>query len=299
MVAVLGGFGAALIWSIGIGYASRAARQLGPTLTLAWVMLFGLGALALLLPVAGSAHVSATAVVWLAIGGAGNVGGLLLMYRALRVGQMGVVMPVICTEGGLAALIAIIAGQSVSALAAAALAVTVAGVVLTATSRRLDGSGDAEPAVDTGGTAAVPLPSGHGDRRASAWSVAAAATMGVSLFATGKAGGLLPTVWAIMPPRVIGVLVLSAPLALRGRLHWTPGTGRPLFIAAMCEVGGFFAYATGARHNIAVAAVLSTLTGAIGACVGRAFFGERLARVQVVGIAIVFVGVATLSALSA
>lgn len=90
MAAVLGGLGAALIWSVGMAFASRAARALGPTLTLAWVMLIGLLALALVLPWTGGAHLSAAAIVWLALGGAGNVAGLLILYHALRIGQMGV-----------------------------------------------------------------------------------------------------------------------------------------------------------------------------------------------------------------
>ncbi|MGO9955770.1 MAG: EamA family transporter [Solirubrobacteraceae bacterium] len=299
MAAVLGGLGAALIWSVGSAFASRAARALGPLLTLSWVMLIGLLALALVLPWSGSAPISVTAVVWLVLGGAGNVGGLLLMYRALRIGQLGVVMPIVCTEGGIAAVIAIIAGQPVCALAGAGLAATMLGVILTAIARR---PGEALPPtaeVFGGLPAAVPTPHGHGDRRAAVWAGAAALSMSISLFATGRAGGLLPTAWAIMPPRVIGVLVVTIPLACRRRLRWVPGTGQVLFVAGLCEVGGFFAYASGARHSIAIAAVLSTLTGAIGAGFGRLLFGERLQPTQVAGVVIIFVGVASLVALTA
>src|ERR1700736_2707564 len=136
MAAVLGGLGAALIWSLGTAFASQAARALGPFLTLAWVMLIGLVALGLVLPWSGTPHVSPEAILWLVLSGAGNIGGLLILYHALRIGQMGVVMPVITTEGGIAALLSIIAGQSVSGIAGAALAVTVLGVIMTAIARR-------------------------------------------------------------------------------------------------------------------------------------------------------------------
>jgi drug/metabolite transporter (DMT)-like permease len=303
MTAVLGGLGAALIWSVGTAYASRAARMLGPILTLAWVMLIGLVALAAVLPWSGSAHLTTTSIVWLVLGGAGNVGGLIIMYHALRIGQMGVVMPIVCTEGGIAAVISIIAGQPVSAIGATALAVTMLGVMLTAIARRpADERPDEDgqpPSEATRHPAAVHTPRGHRDRRAAAWSAAAALSMGISLFGTGRAGSLLPTAWAVMPPRVIGVAAITIPLALRRGLRWVPEAARLLLVAGICEVAGFFAYATGARHGIAIAAVLATLTGAIGAGFGRLLFGERLAPTQVAGVVIIFAGVATLAAITA
>lgn len=303
MAAVLGGLGAALIWSVGTVFASQAARILGPALTLAWVMLTGLVLLAVVLPASAAPHLSGIAILWLVLGGAGNVAGLLLLYRSLDAGRMGVVMPIVSTEGGIAALIAVLAGQSVSALRGVALVVTVLGVVMTAVTRRSPEPRQAAPSAHALGEwvrhPLAHLPSGRGDRRAAVWAFAAALSMGVSLFATGRAGDLLPAAWAVLPPRVIGVATITIPLALRRRLRCPPGSARLLVIAGVCEVAGFLAYAAGARHGIAVAAVLATLTGAIGAGFGRLLFGERLQRTQVLGVLTIFLGVGTLTALSA
>ncbi|HWE13899.1 MAG TPA: EamA family transporter [Solirubrobacteraceae bacterium] len=301
MAAVLGGLGAALIWSVGTAFASRAARALGPPVTLAWVMLVGLVALALVLPWAGDAHLSVTAIVWLVLGGAGNVAGLLILYHALRIGQMGVVMPIVSTEGGIAAVLSIIAGQPVSTRAATALAMTVLGVMMTAIARRPSGDDRLaeRPPEAMEGAAAVRTPRGRADRRAALWAAAGAVSMGISLFGTGRAGAVLPTAWAVMPPRVIGVVAITIPLALRRQLRFPAAATRQLLVAGLCEVGGFFAYAAGARHGIAVAAVLATLTGAIGAGFGRLLFGERLAPTQVIGVIVIFAGVATLTAITA
>jgi drug/metabolite transporter (DMT)-like permease len=306
MAAVLGGLGAALIWSVGTAFASRAARTLGPMLTLAWVMLIGLIALALVLPWSGRAHLSLAAIVWLVLGGAGNVGGLLILYHALRIGQMGVVMPIVSTEGGIAAVLSVIFGQPVTALGGIALAVTFVGVIMTAVTRRpTRGVRATATAIVTAtptpawAAAAVPIPRGHADRRAAAWAAAGALSMGISLFGTGRAGHLLPTAWAVMPPRLIAVLGVTIPLALRREMRCTPGTPRLLLVAGICEVGGFFAYATGARHGIAVAAVLTTLTGAVGVGFGRLLFGERLQPTQLAGVVVIFAGVATLTAITA
>jgi drug/metabolite transporter (DMT)-like permease len=180
VTAVLGGLGAALLWSIDTTFASRAARAMGSMLTLAWVMLFGLLALTLVLPFSGSAHISGTSALRLFLVGAGNVGGLLLMYHSLRLGQIGVVMPIVSMEGGIAALIAVLAalavlaGQAVGGVRGATLAVTVIGAIITAIARQ---PADPDPAAAAlaprepayavpGHRDPVPTPQGQGDRRA-------------------------------------------------------------------------------------------------------------------------------------
>jgi drug/metabolite transporter (DMT)-like permease len=281
MGAVAGGLGAALIWAVGAVFASRAARDIGSVLTLAWVMLTGLLVLGCVLPWSGVPHLSALAVLWLVLGGAGNMVGLLLLYRALRIGQLGVVTPIVSAEGGVAALLAIAAGQPISGLRGLALTMVLTGVVMTARTRR----GEA--------------PLTQGDRGAPRWAVAAALSMGVSLFATGRAGGLLPAAWAVLPPRLMTVAAVAVPLGLTGRLRLPPGRLPTLAIAGLCEVGGFLAYALGARDGIAIAAVLASLAGAFAAGLGRLLFGERLGRTQIFGVATIVVGVSLLSALTA
>jgi drug/metabolite transporter (DMT)-like permease len=54
-----------------------------------------------------------------------------------------------------------------------------------------------------------------------------------------------------------------------------------------------------ARLRIAVAAVLSSQFAALAALAAYAFFGERLSRVQLIGVCVVIAGVALLSALRA
>src|SRR6186713_562242 len=70
---------------------------------------------------------------WLALAGAGNVTGLLFNYRALRVGMVSIVGPISSTEGAIAALIAIAAGETVGAGVGLMLLAIAGGVVLAAT----------------------------------------------------------------------------------------------------------------------------------------------------------------------
>ena len=66
------------------------------------------------------------------ISGAGNVAGLVLTYNALRIGQVALVAPLVSTEGAIAALIALLAGESLSPGVGVALAVIAIGVCLSA-----------------------------------------------------------------------------------------------------------------------------------------------------------------------
>jgi drug/metabolite transporter (DMT)-like permease len=299
MLAVLGGLGAAVIWAVGAAFSSRAARRLGPMQTLAWVMLVGLVVLALVIPWTAGGHLSTAAAGWLLLAGAGNVGGLLILYHAMRIGQLGVVMPIVGTEGGIAALISIVAGQPMTALIGAALTVTVIGVMMTAITWQSPGPSSDPPMPTTSVGAAVLTPHGQHDRRAAAWATLGAAAFGASLYATGRAGNLLPLAWAVLPPRVVGVVALTIPLVLQRKLRWPRDATKLVVVAGLCEIGGFLAYAIGARHNIAIAAVLATLIGAISVGVGRILYRERLTATQLLGVAVIFAGVATVAAVTA
>jgi drug/metabolite transporter (DMT)-like permease len=284
MVAIAGGLGAALAWALGTTCATRSSRTIGPVCTVAWVMLTGLLVLIAPLAAAPLPSIDARTAVWLVGSGVGNVGGLLLLYRALRIGNVGVVAPIAAAEGGVTAVIAILAGQAVALDRGIALACVVVGVILTARVRQA--------------AAATPEHGSPGDPRAALWAGAAALSFGAGLYGTGRAGVVLPLAWAILPPRLVGVLVITLPLAARRSLRLTRPAAPLVAAAGCCEVTGFAFYALGARHGLATTAVMASLTGAIAAAFGRLVFGERLRAIQIVGVAAIFAGVATLSVIS-
>lgn len=281
MIAVAGGMGAAVAWAVATLCSARSSRIIGAPASLAWAMIAGLVILAPWLASTGLPAVDAAAAAWLVAGGVGNVAGLLLLYRALQLGKVGVVAPIVSTEGGVTALIAVAAGAALGGLQALALVVVVLGVVLTAGAGRVraEGGGTHEPAVR--------------------WAGAAAVAFGAGLYATGRASDLVPLAWAIAPPRIVGVLVIAMPLLARAALRRSAQAVPFAVLAGGCEVLGFLSFAIGSREGIAVAAVLASLTGAVAAGLGRVLFGERLRPSQVAGVAAVVAGVATLSALNA
>jgi uncharacterized membrane protein len=285
VLAILGGLGAAFAWGAATLCSSRSTRLIGPSPVLAWVMLVGLVAVLPFVALGpGPGPLAAGDVAWLVVGGVGNAGGLLLEYTGLRIGKVGVVAPIASTEGAIAAVIAILAGESLSVGVALALAVVVAGVVLTS-----------RPAAEEEG-----VRRGARDARIAAlFGVAAALSFGVSLYGIGRLSGDLPAAWILLPARLAGVLMVGLPLLATGRLTLTRAAAPFVVVSGLCEVLGFVAFTAGAPHGIAIAAVLASQFAAVAAIAAFVVFRERLGRHQVAGVAAILAGVAVLSVLQA
>ncbi len=109
-----------------------------------------------------------------------------------------------------------------------------------------------------------------------ALAVGAAISFGASLYAAGRAGADAALGWVVLSARLIGSAFVTLPLALTGRLRLTRQALPLVAISGVCEVLGFLAYTAGARHGIAVAAVLSSQFGALAALVGYLLFKDQL-----------------------
>jgi drug/metabolite transporter (DMT)-like permease len=207
---------------------------------------------------------------------------LVLSYGAMRIGQVALVAPLVSTEGAIAAVIALLAGESIAPAVGGTLAVVVVGICLASI-----------PADD--------LSEAHRARHPEAvlLAVLASITFGGSLYATARAGSTLPASWVVLSARLIGTLALALPLLAVGRLRLTRRVIPLVIVSGVCEVLGFYLFTSGARHGIAVAAVLSSQFAALAAIAGYAVFGERLSRLQLLGVCTVIIGVGLLSALRA
>jgi drug/metabolite transporter (DMT)-like permease len=124
-------------------------------------------------------------------------------------------------------------------------------------------------------------------------------SFGTSLYATGRAGAVLPASWVVLSARLIGAVALALPLALAGRLRLTRAAAPLVVASGLAEVAGFYSYTWGSRHGLAIAAVLASQFAVLALAGSYVLFGERLSRLQLAGVACVLVGVAALSALRA
>jgi drug/metabolite transporter (DMT)-like permease len=213
---------------------------------------------------------------WIAVSGAGNVAGLLCSYEAMRLGRVSIVAPITSTEGAIAAVLAVATGEALGVKSVVLLAAIAVGVVLAS---RTGSVGAGQPA------------------RSTFLAICAAVFFGASLFATAKVSLALPLVFALIPPRLVGVAAITVPSAVTRTLRLTRAALPLVVLSGLCEVAGFTSYAVGARHGIAVSAVLASQFAALAAVAAYFLFGERLRPLQVAGVATIAIGVALLTAL--
>ncbi len=309
MTAIIGGLGAAILWAIATLCSSRSSRMIGSRVVLGWVMVVGVIAGMPMLVVSGvPTSLPGESPVLLLIGGVAYSIGLGLAYRALSVGKVSIVAPIIATEGAIAALIAVALGDTIGIAAGALLAVIAVGVVMSSIE-------PARPAVVAGDTelfadalddplvaAATPTaddPQGHANdrtRESVILSVAAALVFGVGLVASGKAAQLVSPITVAFAARVIGVVIVAFPLILQGRLRMTRAALPLVVVSGVGEIVGSALSAWGAQTSIAVVAVLGSQFAAVAAVLAYFLFGERLSRTQTIGVVLIVVGVSGLAA---
>jgi drug/metabolite transporter (DMT)-like permease len=217
---------------------------------------------------------------------AGVVGPVALgaFYRALALGTMGVVAPVAALGVAVPVVAGLVAGETPSGLQLVGIAVAVVGVVL-ACGPELRGAG-------RGGVAPLLL--------------AGVAALGFGtvfvLLAEGSAGegaGVGDVVLVLLVMRVTSVLLLAA-LALlrRGRARRpTRGDLPGLALIGLFDVGANGTFALASQSDlVSVTAVLASLYPVVTALLAWRLHGERLARLQVAGVAGALLGVVLLAA---
>jgi drug/metabolite transporter (DMT)-like permease len=278
LIALLGGLGAALAWGTGTLCSARASRTIGAVSVVGWVMLCGLIANLAVIAVGPSpGSLGATDISWMLVAGCGNVTGLFLEYTALRRGKVGIVTPIASTEGAIAAVLAVAAGEALGVAEAGLLATVALGIVLA-------GVAPDESRLEQRSTSAA------------FWLAALAAlSFGVGIFATGHLSASLPVGWAVLPPRLVGVAVVTIPLAMSRRFRLSRSALPLVVYAGLAEVLGFVCFAVGARDSVAVAAVLGSQFAAVASVAAYVLLRERLTRLQLAGVVTILVGVAALT----
>ena len=266
---------AALAWGVASYSSAPAARSAGVGCALAWSALLApvvLWPIALLLT--GVPDPSGRDLAWAGLLGLGLVGALGLGFLAMTLGRVAIVATVISTDGAMAATVSIARGETVGGLVIAGLTVIVVGVLL---------------AVSGGGASAV------GPRRdglAALVALGSAACFATTFLSAGEVDTLQP-VWLVGIARLVPLLLVSLPVLVLTRGARPPRDAWPwIVVNAIADVLGFTAYASAARHNLAVAAVVGSEYAVVTVVLGVVLLGERLRPHQWVGIGIALAGIA-------
>jgi drug/metabolite transporter (DMT)-like permease len=314
MIAILGGLGAAVSWAIATLSSSRSSRLIGPSSVLAWVMIVGfIVSIPLSLVSLGEGStISAAQVAGMIVNGVAYTSGLLLAYKALVIGRVSIVTPIVSTEGGVSALASVVLGETLGIPTAVVLGLIAIGVILASIDRRADEVAEAAAA---GGpfdpddpASAVPAPTAPepavrplhrredpaATRQSVILAVAAAVAFSIGLITSARLGDT-PISWIIFSSRAVGVLLIAVPLVVRGRLRLSRRALPLVILSGVLEAVGSSVYVIGAHVSPATAVVLSSQFAAIAAVSAFILFKERLARIQVVGVTVIAVGVTALA----
>ncbi len=269
MTAVLCGLLTAGCWATSTlliaGVARRSeSHELSFAFLLAGVLMLAVPA-AIALPRATitGGEVAATTAAGLA-----GAGGILLYGRAARHGDLSVLSPIMSLEGAFAAAFALLLGATVAPLVGIGLLLALLGTVVTAAAPR-----DADWL-----------------RPGSALALGAALLFGAMLWLLTN--GPKEPVVALFLARVCSVLAL-APFVRRPTLP-RAAVGR-LALAALADVVGYGAFLLGSEDSVVVTAVLAAQFGVLGVLAGCVLWHERLVRRQVLGVALITVGVGTVT----
>ena len=280
MVAVALGFSAALCWGLADFLGGISARRLTLAAVLLVSQLTALAAIALVVS-AGSVETASLGDVAPAIGaGICQLFGIAALYRALAIGTMSVISPI--SASGAAALPVIVGlatGERPGGLAFAGMAVAFVGVLLATRS-----------AGDSG--------SGGSPRQALILSAVAAAGFGGFFVGMDAAVDDADPFWALFAARAsAGVVLVTVLLFLRPRIDAAAADLPALALIGLLDVSANACFTLGTETGLlSVVAVLASLYPVATVVLARAVLGERLARVQGVGVGIALAGVALIAA---
>ena len=217
-------------------------------------------------------------LVYGALAGVANAVGLITFYRALALGRMSIVAPVVGMSALLPVVVGVVSGERPSLLQSAGIAIGIVGIVLA--SRELD-----HEVVDRARSRLVIL-----------LSIVAATAVGANLIGIEKAVALsdeTSVLWPIAAARAAAVVLIFAGAVATGHLRAPGGRHVPALIALGAldlAANVFYAHAT-QETLLSVAAVLASLHPVVTILMARLLLDERLRRVQQVGVALAVLGV--------
>ena len=215
---------------------------------------------------------------WAAFAGLIGVVGIGAFYRALAIGTMGIVGPITATAAVVPLAYALARGERPSTMQGVGVGLAVVGVIAASLEH-------------------VPERAARRFGVGVGLALIAALSFGGSLIGLSRAapGG---TGWAVFTMRAAVVpLVLIAVLVLRPKLPQSSRGWLLLVGVGIGDTGATLLYgAASTRGLLSVVAVLASLYPIVIVVLARVLLAERVARPQLVGVAVALAGVALISA---
>ncbi len=279
---------AALCWGLADFMGAVSTRRVGLLLTMCTGQVVTLAVLGIVAARTGSGGIhlpraDLAALVLSGILGAASYAGF---YRALQLGPVSLVSPIFSAYAVITVLLAVLLGQeTVPPAAAAGIVLTVGGVVLASVSGQ---PGQDRPGQDHPGQRAGP--------RTGIWlALAAMVCWGVTTYILGRSAQQLGWFVPVAASRVVTFAILlgvTAAAALGHRVHRPRPRDLALpAVAGLFDVLAFLAYTRASQGgSVSVTAAASACFPLVVIAGGVLVLGERMRRIQVLGVSLTIVG---------
>jgi uncharacterized membrane protein len=213
----------------------------------------------------------------LIVTGVVTAAGLVMFYKALAIGTMSVVAPILAAQVLIPVSAGILLGERPGVQAYAGMVVTVLGVVLIS---RAPQHGKHAPNA----------------RKAVLLAVLTAVAWGFMLLVYGTVGKENP-VWAVFDTRVASAAVLAGYVLLSGRGLSLKGQNVPVLaaIGILLALANFLFITASGLGYLSVTSILGSLSPVIVTAYAQTFLHERLTPQQWLGFIAVFAGIVLLS----
>jgi drug/metabolite transporter (DMT)-like permease len=273
------GLTSSLCWGVSDFIGGLSARRLPLLFVMISSQAVGLAVVIGVVAVRGTSAPGLVRLLPAVGGGLTGIAALTSFYRALAIGTMSVVAPIAATGVSVPVVVGIARGDHPASSQLVGIVIAVIGVVLA--------SREHGPGIE--------------DRGASRASIALAllSAAGFGCYFVGvQSSARADPMWALLASRVAGVALLLVVAAVQGGIAVArPGRLWPLALMGVLDVSATGFYAVATRHGLlSVVSVAASLYPLATVLLARVVLGERVRRVQELGIAAALAGVVLMAA---
>ena len=290
---ILLGLAAAFSWGSADLLARFATRAIGTFRTMLYMQLTGLLLLSATLPwLGGWGHLADGSGwrpwMWGIVAGLLNTGATLALYRSFEVGKMSIVAPISAGYPALTMLLAALTGERLTAMRVAGVGLIILGVIVVARGEEIPNDANAADKAHPGKR-----------RLGVGWALLSATGFGLMFWLLGirvvPLVGPAQSVWLI---RLISVVMTAAVILSVNRPMGLPDqrTNRWILGMGLLDTTAYVLNNFGMqREQLSVVSVLASLYGAVTVGLAATILGEKIARVQWLGILAIFAGIFLIS----
>ena len=266
---------ASVAWGVADFLGGVKSRVVPTLVVLLLAQVSGVVAIGLVVALAGNAP-PGPSILWAVLAGLFGAVGLASFYRGMAAGAISVVAPIAAVGAVVPVVFGIATGDDVSRAQGVGFVVALSGVALASFERHEAGAMRI--------AAGVP------------WAIAAMIGFGGYYVPMHEASGE-DFLWAALVFRcTVGVLAFTAWLVLRPPIQAARGhLGAIVMIGLLDTAGNTLFAAASSQGEVSVVSVLATLYPVTTVALAAAVLGERIERLQLVGVASALAGVVLIS----